>query len=116
MHTITTSNGLKLAISMLEEKNKEQGEIIGEQVSGALEALKPVNVLRDTFRNFLIPGMRNNLVNLALGTGVGFLVRKWRLNKAQSRIKHVLSDVISFGVNEFMRVKSKQIFSRNGDG
>ena len=111
MNTIQNRTGLTQALLILEERTAGQGRSLKHKVEIAFDSMKPVNIVKDTFNEILVPGIKNNLLNLTLGAGVGFFVRSWRLGAAQSRLKSLLINAIGLGVTQIIRVKSAQ-FSR----
>ena len=89
MEKNTPYSDLKAAILLLEKEKTAKGQLLKEQVKVSLDSLKPLNLLKNTFNNFAeSPEVQNNLVDLAIAIGTGFISKKVISgSKTHSRVK-----------------------------
>jgi hypothetical protein len=89
MEKNTPYSDLKAAILVLEKEKAAKGQLLKEQVKVSLDSLKPLNLLKNTFNNFAeSPEVQNNLVDLAIAIGTGFISKKVISgSKTGSRVK-----------------------------
>ncbi len=60
-----------------ESEQKTQAAALKEQFRATYESLKPINIIKNTFKQAAIsPDLRSQVANTALGLGAGFLVKK----------------------------------------
>lgn len=84
------SDNLKLAIATLEVKQKEDLAVIKEDLHEIYESLKPINVLKSTFNSLReTPELTHNLINMAISSGIGFLVRKMFFRNSKSPLRNL---------------------------
>ncbi|NJO68072.1 MAG: hypothetical protein HC830_01270 [Bacteroidetes bacterium] len=77
MHKVTTVSELKEKIINLEYKQKEQWIDLKNNLNLAVESLKPVNLIKSTYRDLLsTPNMAENLIGSTIGLSTGFITRK----------------------------------------
>lgn len=71
------TDALNEAISLLENKQAHELKLLKEQFQVAYESLKPINIIKSTFREVTSsPEIKNNIVNNAIGLTTGYLSRK----------------------------------------
>jgi hypothetical protein len=89
MEKNTPYSDLKAAILVLEKEKAAKGQLLKEQVKASLDSIKPLNLLKNTFKNFTeSPEVQNNLVDLAIAIGTGFISKKVISGaKTRSRVK-----------------------------
>lgn len=84
------SDNLKLAIATLEARQKEDMEMIKEDLHEVYESLKPINVIKSTFNSLKeSPELMHNLTNVAIGNGIGFIVRKLFFRDSKSPLRNL---------------------------
>jgi hypothetical protein len=77
MQKVTSTSELKNAISLLEEKQKEQWLDLKDNINVAFDSLKPINLIKTTYREFLsTPHVAENLIGSTIGLTTGFLTKK----------------------------------------
>jgi hypothetical protein len=77
MNNISNIDQLKLAIAALETKRTDQGQVVKEQFLNIQEQLQPVNMLKNTVKDFIASNeLKNGIIDVSMGAAAGFLVRK----------------------------------------
>jgi hypothetical protein len=103
MQKITTSAELKEAIIKLEYEQSMKGELIKEQFHQVIESLKPVNLIKNTFRDVTgSPFIRDNLLGSTVGLATGYLSRRLIVGASGGIIKKILGSVLQFGVSRIV--------------
>jgi hypothetical protein len=77
MEKITNVAELKDAIRDLEHQQYVDEQFMRRRIGEVVEELKPVNLLKNLFRNLIEPReVKTNLVKMATGLATGFLMKK----------------------------------------
>ena len=103
MQNITSTAGLKNAIQLLEVEQAIKGELMKEQFLQICENLKPINLLKSTFRNIT---SSSNLIDNVLGTTVGlatgFLSKKIVIGTSGNIFRKIFGSMVQSGVSSFV--------------
>jgi len=112
MQNITSIAGLKNAISALEIEQGVKGQLLKEQVYLTYESLKPVNLLRNTFKElFSSQKMKENMSGSAIGAASGFLLKKIFIGESANKFRKITGTILQFGIKNFIAQNSDQIRS-----
>lgn len=77
MQKVTSTTELKDAILQLEQKQREQWVDLKEHINVAFDALKPINLLRSTYREFIsTPHVAEDLIGSTIGLTTGLITKK----------------------------------------
>ncbi len=77
MEQIKTQKELRQAIAELERRKTIQELEIKSEFDQVKQALKPVNLVRNTFSRFAeIPEVRRTLISTVVGFGMGYVAKK----------------------------------------
>src|SRR4029450_13106675 len=99
MERITNLEGLRAEIEILERKVKVQEANLKESAQGLFEQLKPGNILKNSFNQFIHePGKKGQVCNALLGLGAGFLLRRFMPGKQASILKKAVGTALQVGV------------------
>lgn len=91
MHKITSTTDLKEAIVHLEYKQKEQWIDLKENIHMAVESLKPVNLIKSTYKELLhTPNLTENLIGSTIGLGTGFITRKLIIRRSGNILQRLV--------------------------
>lgn len=83
MQKVTSTSELKEVIAKLEYKQKEQWVDLKDNLNVAFDSLKPINLLKTTYREFLsTPRMAENIVGSTIGLTTGFITKKLIVRKS----------------------------------
>jgi hypothetical protein len=103
MQKITTSAELKEVIIKLEYEQSMKGVLLKEQFHHVIESLKPVNLIKNTFRDVTgSPFIMDNLLGSAVGLASGYLSRRVIIGTSGGIIKKILGSVLQFGVSRIV--------------
>ena len=99
MQPITTSEELKAAIEQLELQQTNEFILLKEQFHKTKEALKPINILKGTFKEAVAtPGLKTDAINAAIGFTTGILAKKLMIGKTINPFKKLLGIIIEMTV------------------
>ena len=103
MKKIHNAEELKIRIRELESQRIVDEQAMKSQFHETYEQFKPANILKNTVKEVTSsPAIRNNLLNLALGIGTGFLSKKLIVGKKSGLLKKTLGTVLQFGVTSLV--------------
>jgi hypothetical protein len=112
MQTITSYEGLRNAIRLLEAEQSIQGRQLKDQLYITYESLKPVNLLRNTLKEIYSSGyLTDNISSAAMGLVSGFLSKKIFIGTSGSAFKKLLGSILQFGVTNLVSRNSELIKS-----
>lgn len=112
MQKITSVEELKVAISLLESKQKEQGQLLKQQFRLTYESLKPINLIKNAFKEATqSSNIKSNIVDVSLGLVSGYLSKGLLVRGSHNPLKKVLGAVLQMGVTNFVTKKSEIIKS-----
>ncbi len=110
---IHNTEDLKTAIADLEAKKINDESTIKHEFKEMYETYKPANILKNTLTEVSAsPKFRHNLLNVALGLGVGYLSQKLVVGRSAGLLKRVIGTAIQFGVTSL--VAKRGIQDENG--
>lgn len=99
MRTINNISDLQESIKEMEALQAQQKQAVLDQVDVVKQSLKPVNILKNTFRDFKEDTeTRNSLLQSATGIGLGLLSKSLFVGRSASLVKHLLGDAVESGV------------------
>lgn len=119
MNRITTLKELKVAIEYLELKKVTEAAEIKEQVAVVYESLRPVNLIKKTFSNFIEDSdFKNNVLNTSVGIASGYLSKKILVGATHNPIKKLFGTILQMSVTglvvknaDGIKSKAKSIFA-----
>lgn len=77
MKKSTPADKLRESILLLELKQANDWHLLKEQFHTTYERLKPINVIKNTFKEAIsAPDLKANIVNAAIGLTTGFAAKK----------------------------------------
>lgn len=130
MQKIVTQSDLRYAILELESKQELEGIMLKEQFLVAYESIKPINLIKSTFREAAgSTELQDNLINSTIGMSAGFISKLVFQGLSGSPVKKILGTALMFGIKNLVAqnpetVKTwgkvfftvvKNLFSANAD-
>ena len=120
MENITSVDGLKNAIQLLEAEQAEKLQQLKEQSLQSIEILKPVNILKSAVKDFVSsPHLLDNVIDTGVGLATGFLTKKIFIGSSVNVIRKLLGGVLQLGItsmatqnSDFIRSFSRFVFHR----
>lgn len=103
MQKVTSTSELKNAILHLEYKQKEQWNDLKDNIEVAFESLKPINLIRSTYKEFLsTPNMAENLISSTIGMSTGFLTKKLIVRRSGNVLRNFAGGVAQMLITSFI--------------
>ncbi len=99
MKKITSVEELKEAIQVLELKYSRNEQLLKEQFAITYEGIKPVNLLKSTFNDFVgAPDFKNDVLDSAVGMTAGYISRKLAVGVTHNPLKILFGGILQMGV------------------
>lgn len=99
MQKITSVDGFKQAIELLETEREEKGRLLKEQFLITYNGLRPVNLVRQTLKDIFLPsGLAENLSGTAIGAASGYILKRYFIGSSESKLKKLIASIIQFGI------------------
>lgn len=96
-------------IIVMENKRNMQLRLLTVQFHISYESLKPINIIKSTFRDVTSsPDLKNNLINTAIGIGTGTLSKKLLIGRSLNPFKRLFGNMIQFAI--------ANVVSKHGNG
>lgn len=112
MGDITSIEGLKQRIVVLESEQTAKGEVLKEQFFITYNSLKPVNLLISTLEDISSsPHLLNNLADTGIGLASGYLSKKIFIGTSGNIIRKMLGSLLQVGVANLVAKHSDTIKS-----
>lgn len=102
--TINNSRELEAAIIELEKRKVIQESLLKEQFHSVKESLKPINIIKNTFRKIThTPEIRNGVFKTVAGVGIGLLTKNMFLGKAIPLVKSLFGNAVETSVEKTVK-------------
>lgn len=99
MKPITTSAELKFAIMQLKSQQASDLVALKQEFARTREALKPMNLIRSSFREATAsPDLKADVFNAVIGLTTGILTKKLIIGKTGNPFKKILGIVVEMAV------------------
>lgn len=116
MQKIDSTSTLSEAILELEARKAEEGRMLKEQVNHAYENIKPINLIKNTFREALdSQDLRADVINLSLGLIAGYVSKKVFSGLEDSPVKKLLGTSLQLAITVFI-IKNPETVQAIGNG
>jgi hypothetical protein len=103
MQNITSTAGLKNAIQLLEIEQVVNGQLLKEQFYITIESLKPINLLKSTFKDITTsPFLIDNILGTAMGLATGSLSKKIFIGTSGNMFRKLIGSILQLGVTNFV--------------
>lgn len=116
MQKIDSTSALSDVILELEARQLEEGKMLKEQANLAYESIKPINLIKSTFKEALAAqDLREDIINLSLGLIAGYASKKVFAGMEDSPLKKLLGSSLQLGITIFI-IKHPEIIQSIGKG
>ncbi|MFI5220080.1 MAG: hypothetical protein ACHQNT_11405 [Bacteroidia bacterium] len=106
------TDALNETISLLQDKQAHQLKILREQFNITYESLKPINLIKSTFREVASsPEIKNNMVSNAIGLTTGYLSKKVLFGASHNPVKRLIGTFLQFAIANVVSKHSDTIKS-----
>jgi len=103
-------------IFFLQNKQAQELKLLKEQFHIAYESLKPINLVKSTWREITeSPEIKNNLLSNAIGLTTGYLSKKVLMGFSHNPIKKIFGALLQFAIANVVSKHSETIKSAGGD-
>jgi len=110
MQKLTAADTLKNSISVLEQRQREEGMLLKNQLSATLESIKPVNILRKIIGDIAEPSeLKDNLIQTVTGLISGYVSRKMLVRSSKNPLLRLVGVLVQYGVTNFVSKNSDSI-------
>ena len=110
MKKIHNSKDLKQAIAELEIKKDAEELMLKNQFKETYNTYKPANILKNTLEEVSAsPKFRNNLLNVAIGLGAGYLSKKLVIGRSAGLLKRAAGTALQYGITALVAKKAHDI-------
>jgi hypothetical protein len=100
---LNSNTNLKEAIFQLESQQAAQGKMLRAQLHLAYESIKPINLLKTTFKEVTAsPELMDNIVNTSVGLATGYVSKAVFQNVSHSPFKKLLGTVLMFAMTNLV--------------
>lgn len=90
---------LQDAIELLEDEQAFKRELLKEQVNITYESLKPLNLIRNAFKDISsLPNLSENTLGSAVGLASGYLSKKIFIGASGNIIRKLIGLILQFGI------------------
>jgi hypothetical protein len=99
VYRISNVTELNNAIHLLENELNQQKQLVTDQVNVIYENFKPVNVVRDLFREVVSSDeFRSNVITAAIGISTGYITKKLMVGKSRNLMKALGGNLLQYGI------------------
>jgi hypothetical protein len=99
VYRISNATELNNAIHLLENELNQQKQLVTDQVNVIYEDFKPVNVVRDLFREVVSSDeFRSNVITAAIGISTGYITKKLMVGKSRNLMKALGGNLLQYGI------------------
>ncbi|MDZ4823680.1 MAG: hypothetical protein SH856_09485 [Flavobacteriales bacterium] len=99
MQSINSDTDLRAAILRLEARQQKEGKMLKEQFDLAYESIKPINLIKNTFKEVVASGdLKDQILNSSVGLTAGLISKKIFERGTGNPIKKLIGTAIMFGV------------------
>jgi hypothetical protein len=99
MEKQTAVDSLKESIRVLEIRQIEEGVLFKEQFKLTIESLKPVNLLKSSFKEMIgSVELKNGLFETVISLISGYISKKMITNSKSNPFMKILGGILQFGV------------------
>jgi hypothetical protein len=110
MGKITSISELDAAIESLKIEQEIKGQLLREEFFSVSESLKPINLLKSTFREGASSlNLFDSILGTVVGVAAGSLTRKVFVGASAGVIRKVMGSAFQLGVTNIVRRNTKAI-------
>jgi len=103
MDKITSINGLRDAIQILEGEQAVKRQQLKEQFLLTYESLRPINLIKSTIKDITSStDLIDNVLGTVVGLTTGFLSRKIYVGRSGNIIRNLLGSLLQYGVTNIV--------------
>jgi hypothetical protein len=110
MQKISTIAELRYEVAQLQIKQSLQSQSLKEQFKNVRESLRPVNLIKSTFREVVnSPDLMTNVLNAGVGLAAGILTKRMFVGSTHNPFKRLLGTLLEAGMATIVTTKGDSI-------
>jgi hypothetical protein len=110
MQKISTIVELRYEIAQLQIKQSLQAQSVKEQFKNVRESLRPVNLIKSTFKEAIgSPDLMTNVLNAGVGLAAGIITKKMFVGSTHNPFKRILGTILEAGMATIVATKGDSI-------
>jgi hypothetical protein len=103
MQKVNSEQLLREAILQLEARQVYEQKILRDQFNITYERMKPVNLLKNAFKEVSeSPELKNNVMNTSVGLATGYLSKVLFEGASHSPVRKLLGSALMFGITNIV--------------
>lgn len=107
MQNITSTNGLKNAIQLLEAQREIKELQLKEDLQHAYNSFKPLNLLKNTLDDVASsPLLIENILGTTISLATGYITKKIIIGNSDNKFRKLLGSVFQFGVINAVAIRT----------
>jgi hypothetical protein len=96
---INNSEDIKKVIVLIEDEVEEQKQLLMEQVNILYDNFRPVNVVKDVFREVVTSeDFRGNILTATMGISTGYVTKRLLFRKDNNLLKALTGNLLQYGI------------------
>jgi hypothetical protein len=108
-----TAESLKMEIAELEIRQKEEVQILKEELENTINNFKPVNIVKSLLKEFYSSeNVLDELINTAVSVTSGFVTKKIVIGKSKNQLLKLFGLALQFGMTTVI-AKKFQVLKEN---
>jgi hypothetical protein len=112
MQNINSESDLRNAILELETRQTLEGKILKEQFNLTYNSIKPINLLKNTFKEVgESQDLRNNIINTSVGIATGYLSKVLYEKLSHNPVKKLFGSILMYGITNLVTKNPETINS-----
>jgi len=116
MQKVNSEDDLRAAISLLENKQMEEGKAMRAQFQTTYDSLTPINLIKSTFREAVASQeIKDNILTLSVGLTAGYLSKALFVSVSNSPFRKLLGTILQLSITNIV-VKNPEVIPFLGNG
>lgn len=108
METIRNVKELNAAITLIENRQVQEGISLEDQFEATYESLKPINIVKNIYKDLVTtPDFKEDLFTASISMATGYISKKLAVGSTKNSYKQILGSIIQIGVTS--------VLSKNAD-
>lgn len=101
---------LQERIAFLKDRESREMAMLKEQVLGTYESMKPVNILKNTLKDFAAqPELKNDIFDGVAGIATGYLSKKLLVGTSNNPLKKIAGTLFQVAITALVAKNSSKI-------
>jgi len=112
MQKISSVSDLRSAILQLEIRQSEEGILLKEQFHLTYESIKPLNLIKSTFKEVVTSGnLKDDIINTSVGLTAGYISKAVFQGVTRGPLNKLLGTALMFGIKTLVTKNPRAVKS-----